>query len=162
MKKFLSTFSWVKHRFIYPASLYTILISLVFMLITSVDIVPSITLSLLACIFGYSIVISITTLLLDTKKFNSIARYVIHYIVNVVSFIGFWQLCYPHSQGAKGEELEQLTGRFIWEINMQSFIKGICFFSLVYIIVVGIGIAKRALAGKETKQQPEEEYKSIF
>lgn len=162
MKKILNFLSWVKRRFIYPASLYTILIALVFMLITSTDLEPSVTLGLLACIFSYSIVISVSTLLLDSKKINAVLKYVIHYVINVVSFIGFWQLCYPQSVGAKANEYELLTGRFIWEISMQRFVSGISFFTLVYIVVIGIGLAKRALNGKENEKQTEEEYKSIF
>ncbi len=163
MKKALNALSFVKKRFIYPASLYTILIALLFMIIASGDMEqPSITLGLLACIFAYSVVIAITTLLLDSKKINAIVKYIIHYAINVAAFVGFWQLCYPQSVGARADQYNLLVGRFIWEISMQRFIVGICFFSLVYLVVIGIGLAKKALTGKDTEKQAEEEYKSIF
>ncbi|MBQ8696294.1 MAG: hypothetical protein IJ519_01115 [Clostridia bacterium] len=160
MKKVLHILSFIKHKLIHPASLYTVLIGVVFMLIAMEDIEPSITLGIFASIFAFSLVLAAAKMLLDLNKLNVVLRYVLHYVITMISFIGFWQMCYPRSVGARSDEQQLLTGKFIWDINPRLFIYGLCFFTVAYLILIGIGAATRAT--KTTETQDEEDYENIF
>lgn len=160
MKKLLSILSFIKNKLLYPASLYTILIGILFMLISVTDIEPSITLGIFLSIFSFSLVLAAAKMILDLQKLNAVLRYLTHYVITLISFIGFWQMCYPQSVGARSDEQQLMTGKFIWDINPRLFVYGLCFFTLLYLILVGIGAMTRAM--KTTETQKEEEYSNIF
>lgn len=160
MKKFTNILSFIKQRLLYPACLYTVLIATFFLLLAISDIEPSITMGIFLSVFCFSLMIALSNLLLHNKKLHAVPRYMIHYIINLAAFIVFWHLCYPQSIAAQTNEWNFLTGNFIWEINARQFIFGICLYTLVYIIIVGVNAAIRAFASSE--KQSEEEYDSIF
>ena len=160
MKKLYKALLFLKTRLLYPASFYTILISIFFMLITITDFEPSITINIFLSVFAFSFTISLTNLLLCYKKIHIVFRYIIHYIVNLVAFIVFWHMCYPQSIGAHVNLQNELTGKYIWEIDSQQFVFGLCIFTFIYLILIGASLAFKAI--KSTEKQPEEEYKNIF
>ncbi len=160
MKKFTSALSFIKHKLLYPACLYTVLIALFFLLLAISDIEPSITMGIFLSVFCFSFVIALSNLLLHHKNLPAIIRYIIHYVINLTAFVIFWHLCYPQSIAAHTNEWNFLTGNFIWEINPRQFIFGICLYTLAYIVIVGVNAAIKAFAS--TEKQAEEDYDSIF
>lgn len=160
MKKALSVLAFIKSKLLYPASLYTVLLSIFFMMLTISDIEPSITMGIYLSIFGFALEIAASKLVLNSKKIIAVLRYIIHYVINLVSFIVFWHVCYPQSIGAQSDEYNLFTGKFIWEINSRQFVFGLCLFTVIYIVLVGISAAAKAMGTSE--KQAEEEYESIF
>lgn len=144
--------SFIKEKLLYPASLYTVIISAALMLVSlgATD-TPALRGSVLAAIFGYAICLSASNLILHIKKLNGVLKVLIHFLLNCGFFFILMKIAFGVDEANK---LTQIG------ISSKAYIVGFIIFFIVYFALSLIRFICISITKK--KQQKADEYSPMF
>lgn len=144
--------SFIKGRLLYPASLYTVIISALLMLISlGATEAPALRGSVFAAIFGYALCLSASNLILHVKKLNSVVKVLIHFLLNCGIFFLLMKIVFGVDESSK---LTQVG------ISSRSYIVGFIIFFVVYFVLSLVRFVCINIARK--KQLKADEYAPMF
>ncbi len=141
-----------KSKILYPACLYTFLISLILLIFMHPGDTPVIIGSIYLAVFGYCFLLAVSNLLLHLKRPNAVIRTALHFVINAALFFGLMKIAFPVSESLKITQ----TG-----IENRQYVVGMLLFLAVYAVLSGLRALILFFSGAK-KTQSAEDYKSIF